>query len=116
MPTSGQISSRDTDRGAKPTYCCDSVLFSSSKELLVLDSCTNLHCWSRVRALCCGVGIEVLNIFVQIRPNREGTTAEGATIEVMAGIFDHESKIEVASKVDGELNVGDCGGIDLQFC
>lgn len=45
-------------------------------------------------------------------PDAQGTSTGALTKEVMASIVNDKTEVEVASKVDGELYMGNTGGLD----
>lgn len=110
MTTTCKVASSIADSHALATDSSHTELLSCLIQLEALNTSTNLESRARVRGG--GVGLIEVDTLEVMSPNGKGTGSRGATVEVMASVLDHETNVEIAGKVDCELDLRHIRGLD----
>lgn len=87
------------------------LLVGSQVQVLDLDTSTNLEGRASVAASTTVV-LGELDVLEVMCPDAQGTSTGALAKEVMTGVVNDKTQVEVASKVDGELDMGNTGGLD----
>lgn len=111
MATAGHVTTSDTDSLALTADGGHSVLMSGSVNLADLNARANLERGAGV-ARRPAVILDELDLLQVVGPDRERARTGRLAEEVVAGIVDDKPQIEVAGKVDSQLDLRDVGDVD----
>jgi hypothetical protein len=86
-------------------------LVGSQVQVLDLDASTNLEGRASVAASATVV-LGELDVLEMMCPDAQGTSTGALAKEVMASVVNDKAEVQVASKVDGELDLSNTGSLD----